>query len=74
MDLLITRRFSYPQGEVVNNSKLEVLNMEVYYLMVKHHVCSRNEVFSWALVNVYGVAQIELKHNFLAELARICGS
>jgi hypothetical protein len=61
-------------GLDVNNTKLEVLDMEVGDFVVKFHVRSRSDGFSWALVAVYGAAQPELKPDFLAELAQICGS
>jgi hypothetical protein len=39
---------------------------------VKFYVTSKKDNFKWALVVVYGVAQEELKPDFLAELVRIC--
>jgi hypothetical protein len=48
--------------------------MEVGDFVVKFHVHSRSNGFSWALLAVYGAAQTQLKPDFLAELARICGS
>ena len=41
---------------------------------VKFRVRSKVDGFNWALVAVYGAAQPELKPDFLADLARICGS
>ena len=58
----------------VNNSSIEVLNTDVGDFVVKFHVRSRSDGFSWALVAVYGAAQPELKPDFLSELVRICGS
>ena len=42
--------------------------------VVKFRVRSKADWFNWALVAVYGAAQPELKHEFLVDLVRICGS
>ena len=41
---------------------------------VKFRVRSKADGFNWALLVVYGVAQPELKLDFMADLVRICGS
>ena len=53
---------------------LEVLNVVYGDFAVKFRVRSKVDGFRWALVTVYGVAQPELKPDFLADLVRICGA
>ena len=39
---------------------------------VKFHLCNKNDSFKWALVCVYGPAQVQQKEHFLAELVSMC--
>jgi hypothetical protein len=41
-----------------------------YY--IKFHLCNKSDYFKWALVVVYGPAQVEHKESFLAELVNMC--
>ena len=52
---------------------LEVLNVVRGDFAVKFRVKSKLDGFRWSLVAVYGAIQPELKHDFLADLVRICG-
>lgn len=38
---------------------------------VKFTLCNKNDSFKWALVVVYGPAQLDRKDQFLAELMRV---
>jgi hypothetical protein len=51
---------------------LEVRNIVLGEFAVKFRVRSKVDGFQWALVAVYGVAQLELNPDFLADLVRIC--
>ena len=39
---------------------------------IKFHLVSKLDGFEWAMIPVYGAAQDEQKHEFLAELVREC--
>ena len=51
---------------------LEVLNVVRGDFAVMFRVRSKVDGFRWALIDVYGAAQSELKPYFLADLVRIC--
>ena len=56
----------------VNKDAISVQKVVTGDFCVKFHVKSRLDGFCWVLVAVYGAAQDNLKHEFLAELVRIC--
>jgi hypothetical protein len=47
-----------------------VIDEEDFY--VKFHLCTKEDSFKWALVAVYGAAQVDLKEQFLTELVQMC--
>ena len=58
----------------INSTTLHVNNVSHGDRCVKFKLRSKNDGFEWALVPVYGAAQDEHKHEFLAELARTCNN
>jgi hypothetical protein len=52
---------------------LEVRSVVLGDFAVKFRVRSKVDEFQWALVAVYGAAQLELKPDFLADLVSVCG-
>ena len=56
----------------VNSTTLHVNNVSHGDRCVKFKLRSRSDGFEWSLVSVYGAAQDDKKHEFLAELSRIC--
>jgi hypothetical protein len=55
----------------VNSESLKVLLVVVGNDAVKFHVRSKIDGFRWPLIAVYGAAQSEFKHDFLAD--QVCG-
>ena len=49
-------------------------NVEVGVFYIKFYLTTKADGFRWVLMAVYGVAQEDRKHEFLAELVRACSS
>ena len=56
----------------INSATLHVNNVSHGDRCVKIKLRSKFHGFEWALISVYGAAQDDKKHEFLAELVRIC--
>ena len=56
----------------INVQMLRVTGVNNGERCVKIDLTSKSDGFEWSLVAVYGAAQDEFKHVFLAELVRIC--
>jgi hypothetical protein len=56
----------------INTETLRVNKVDLGDLCVKNHMKCRNDSFQWILVPVYGEAQDNLKHEFLAYLVGVC--
>jgi hypothetical protein len=39
---------------------------------VKFHLCTKDDSFKWALIAIYGPAQVGLKEQYLTELVHMC--
>ncbi|XP_044947663.1 uncharacterized protein LOC123397007 [Hordeum vulgare subsp. vulgare] len=60
-------------GVSMGTSSKNIANVVYGEFSVKFRVRSKVDGFKWALVAVYGAAQLEFKPDFLADLVRICG-
>jgi hypothetical protein len=58
----------------INTATLKVSRVDSGDFCVKLAVKSKIDGFEWLLVPVYGAAQDKFKHDFLAELVRMCDS
>ena len=56
----------------INSTSLHVMSVSHGDRCVKFKLRSKSDGFEWSLVSVYGAAQDDKRHEFLAELARIC--
>jgi exonuclease III len=58
----------------INTNTLKVNRVDSGDFCVKLAIKSKIDGFEWLLVPVYGAAQEKFKHEFLAELVRMCDS
>jgi hypothetical protein len=56
----------------INTNTLKVNRVDSGYFCVEFSIKSKLDRFEWLFVSVYGAAQDKYKHEFLAELVRMC--
>jgi hypothetical protein len=57
-------------GIDLDSFDIDVIDEWDFY--IKFHLCNKDNNFKWALVAIYGPAQVNLKEQFLAEMVHLC--